>query len=72
MNPQTPGRNTLISFPLHKFSWTSDPATSKTFLWKHAVQNVVLVFDSFGSSQIHSSSLLPQTLKVVQDTQTLV
>lgn len=69
---QTPGQNMLISFPLSKFSWASDPPTVNTSTWKHAVQNLVVVFDSFRSNEIQSSSLQSQMLKVVQGTKTLV
>jgi len=68
----SPGSNALISFPLSKFSWASDPPNvNKSFSWKHALQNLVVVFDTVCRNEIQPSNQMSQ-MKVVQGTETLV
>jgi len=48
------GQNALrgmSSFPLTKYSWTTDAEWATKFTWKHSFDtNLLVVFDNFGAS----------------------
>jgi len=59
----------LISLPLLKFSYALDASTeTDKFSWKHTVQNLFVVFDSFRNGP----GLRSKMMKIVQGSQTLV
>ena len=59
----------LISLPLLKFSYALDASTeTDKFSWKHTIQNLFVVFDSFRSGP----GLRSKMMKIVQGSQTLV
>lgn len=59
----------LISLPLLKFSYALDASTeTDKFSWKHTIQNLFVVFDSFRSGP----GLRSKMMKIVQGNQTLV
>ncbi|OCK98348.1 uncharacterized protein K441DRAFT_543983 [Cenococcum geophilum 1.58] len=58
----------LISLPLLKFSYALDASTeTDKFSWKHTVQNLFVVFDSFRNGP----GLRSKMMKIVQGSQTL-
>jgi len=61
--------STIISLPLLKFSYALDASTeTDRFSWKHTVQSLFVVFDSFRSGP----GLRSKMMKIVQGNQTLV
>jgi hypothetical protein len=60
----------LISLPLLKYSYATDPPDATKFSWKHELNEVLVVFDNYGADRYgrHPSSIM----KVLQGAQLLV
>jgi hypothetical protein len=60
----------LITLPLLKYSYATDPSTATKFSWKHELNEVLVVFDNYGADRYgrHPSSVM----KVLQGARLLV
>lgn len=63
----------MLSLPLLKFSWATDPAAEQEYSWKHTMHDVSVVFDSFRSNSFAFSQFsTSKIMKVVQGSGILV
>lgn len=62
----------VISLPLLKFSLATDVATAQCYTWKHTMQDLTVVFDSFYSMEAERNSRDLKIMRVIQGTQVLV